>query len=326
MKEYVLKNEKLEAHFISVGACITKLIDLQSGINVIVGHKNLETYKENNLGYMNSIVGRNSGRITDFLLNGKVHQVSKNVKDLYQLHGGFNGFNKKEYHIEEGENFLKFSTTALDGEEGYPGDVNFSITYKLIADELHLIYEATTNKKTILNFTNHAYFNLNGSTEIDILNHELYLNSDRYLLLDRNLLPYKAAVLDNTPLDFRKMKVIGKDINADFEQLEIAGGFDHAYLIRKKAQMNHVATLKSPLTKLSLDIHSTEDVVVFYAGNSISSKVLTSDGVKGYKRMALCLETQGVPNAINIPEFKNNNLYDPKEKYFQETVWKIHQS
>jgi aldose 1-epimerase len=324
LKEYVLKNQKLEAHFINVGASITKLIDLKTGINIIVGHEKIETYQENNLGYMNSVIGRNSGRITDFTLCGKRYQVSKNIEGIYQLHGGFIGFNTKKFLVEEGKDWIKFNTTAVDGEEGYPGDVNFSITYKLIDDELHLIYEADTTKKTILNFTNHAYFNLNGGPSIDILNHELYLNADRFLLLDPNLIPHKAESLVNTPLDFRKKKTIGKDINNDFDQLKIAGGFDHPYLVNKTDKINHIATASSPLTGIKLDIYSTEDVVVFYAGNMMDNSVLVEGGVRGYKHIAFCLETQGVPNSINIPEFKNCNLYGPGEKYYQETIWKIH--
>lgn len=324
MKEYVLRNEKLEAHFLDIGAAITKLIDLETGINIIVGHEDLKTYEENNIGYMNAVIGRHSGRITDFTLAGKVYQVTKNVDGIYQLHGGFKGFNTKVYDVEAGETWIKFSTTSKDGEEGYPGDVTFSITYSLEEDELHLLYEATTSKTTILSFTNHTYFNLNGDASKNILNHELYLNSNRYLLLDQNLIPYEAASLDNTPLDFRNMKPIGKDINNEFSQLQLAGGFDHPYLINKENKINHIATVRSPLTDLILDVYSTEDVVVFYAGNSISDDFTLTGGVKGYKHAAFCLETQGVPNSLNIEEFMNRNLYEPKDKYLQKTIWKLH--
>lgn len=323
MKEYVLKNEKLEVHFIDVGAVITKLIRLETGINIIVGHEDLKTYQENNIGYMNAVIGRHSGRITDFTLAGEVYQVTKNINGIYQLHGGFQGFNTKEFAVETGENWIMFTTTSKDGEEGYPGAVAFSITYSLYEDEVHLLYEATTSKTTVLSFTNHAYFNLNGDVTKDILNHELYLNADRYLLLDQNLIPYEAAPLDNTPLDFRKMKPIGKDLNQDFKQLHIAGGFDHPYLLNKENKINHVATLRSPLTGLTLDIHSTEDVVVFYAGNAINDDCTVVGGIKGYKHMALCLETQGIPNSLNIEEFKEKNIYGPEDKYLQKTIWKI---
>lgn len=323
MKEYVLKNEKLEVHFLNVGACITKLIDLETGINIIVGHDNLETYRVNNLGYMNSIVGRHAGRITDFTLSGKKYVVTKNVSGIYQLHGGFKGFNTKEYDVDLGTDWIKFKTTAEDGEEGFPGAVDFSITYSLHGNELHLFYEAATNKETILSFTNHAYFNLNGDARNSILNHELCMNADRYLMLDKNMIPSQAASVNNTPMDFRSMKAVGRDINADFDQLKIAGGFDHPYLVNKESEINHVATLRSPLSGLCLDVYSTEDVVVFYAGNMITADYNIAGGIKGYKNMALCLEMQGVPNSLNIPEFKNRNIYGPKDKYIQKTVWKI---
>ncbi|MGB4695769.1 MAG: aldose epimerase family protein [Bacilli bacterium] len=320
---YVLKNEHLEAHFISFGACIVKLIDLKTGINIIVGHEDMETYRKNNPGYMNAIIGRHSGRITDFYLDGKRHEVAKNINGIYQLHGGFKGFNAKEYSVEVGEDWIKFSASAEDGEEGFPGAVAFSVTYRLRGRELHLLYEAEPTKKTILSLTNHAYFNLNGDPEKSILNHELFLNADRYLMLDENFIPYGAALVENTPLDFRKMKPIGQEINADFEQLKIAGGFDHPYLVNRAGEMSHVATLRSPLTGLSLEVHSTEDVVVFYAGNMINEDYRIAGGIRGYKNMALCLETQGVPNSPNIPEFADRNLYGPNEKYTPKTVWKL---
>lgn len=323
MKKYLLKNEFLEAHFLDVGACITQLVDLKSGINVIVGHEDLNVYREGNPGYMNAVIGRNSGRIMDFRLDGERVEVTKNVNGLYQLHGGFKGFNTKEFAVETGEDWIRFSATAEDGEEGYPGNVRFSITYSLHGGELHLDYEAVADKKTILNFTNHAYFNLNGDPRKSILNHELWLNADRYLMLDENFMPCQAASVEGTPLDFRKMKPIGRDIDADFEQLRIAGGFDHPYLVNKAGELTHVATLRSPLTGLVLEVHSDADAVVFYAGNMMDENQKVVGGVAGYKNMALCLETQGVPNSLNIPEFADRNIFNPGETFRQKTVWKI---
>ncbi|NLD27080.1 MAG: galactose mutarotase [Acholeplasmataceae bacterium] len=323
IREYVLKNEKLEAHFINIGACITKLIDLETGINVIVGHQDLHVYAEENPGYMNACIGRNAGRIKDFLLGGKIIRPTKNINNFYQLHGGFNGFNKKDFAVETEGNWIRFSATSIDGEEGYPGNVKFSLTYTLINDELHLEYEAISDKKTLMSYTNHAYFNLNGDAGT-IMDHELYLNADRYFMLDRHMLPYKAVTVDQTPLDFRKAKIISRDADVDFEQLELAGGFDHPFLIRKTEDFNHVARVKSHHTNLVLDVFSTEDAVVFYAGNMISSSCVLNNSVVGHKHAGLCLETQGVPNSPNIAEFKERNIYEPGQKYYQKTVWKLH--
>jgi aldose 1-epimerase len=324
IKEYVLRNEKLEAHFINIGACITKLIDLETGNNVIVGHQDLQAYIENS-GYMNAVIGRNSGRITDFLLGGKIIRPTKNINNLYQLHGGFAGFSSKEFTAAEGGDWIRFSAFSADGEEGYPGNVEFSITYTLVDDEIHLEYDAVSDKKTLMNFTNHAYFNLNGDAGT-ILDHELYLNADRYFLLDRNMLPCKAVTVDQTPLDFRTSKIIGKDADADFEQMELAGGFDFPYLIRKESDFNHVARVKSLRTNLVLDVFSTEDAVVFYAGNMISPSCTLNNFVPGHKHAGLCLETEGVPNSPNIAEFKDRNIYEANERYYQKTVWKLHRS
>jgi aldose 1-epimerase len=324
IKEYVLKNEKLEVHFLNVGAVITKFIDLETGINIIVGHDNYEVYAQDNPGYMNAVIGRNAGRIVDFNLDGKDYQVTKNIQGLYQLHGGFQGFNKKVFNVETFANGIKFSTFSADGEEGYPGNVNFSITYLLNNDQLELLYEATTDQKTIMSFTHHAYFNLDGKPGATILNHELQINADRYFALDSNMLPLQAVSVEDTPLDFRVSKEIGKDMNANFEQLKITRGFDHPFLVKKESDFNKVATLKSKESNLILDVFSTEDVLVFYAGNSITPEMTLNGGVKGNKHYALCLETQGVPNSINIPEFKDRNLYGPSDKYIQRTIWRLY--
>lgn len=322
IKEYTLRNNKLEATFINLGASITKLIDIESGINIIIGHDDLNKYKINP-GYMNSIIGRHAGRILDFKLDNKFYEISKN-SGLCQLHGGYKGLNLKYFDVDVLDNQITFSTKSYHLEEGFPGLVNFSITYKLVDDELQLLYEAVSSQKTLMSFTNHAYFNLSGNIENTILNHELYIDADYFIALNRNMIPIKRASLDHTPLDFRNIKRIGRDINIQHEQLSISGGYDHPYLINKKGYINHVATLKSPETNLTLEVFSDQDVVVLYTGNSIDESSTLNNGVSGDKHYALCLETHGIPNSININEFQNRNVYEANETYKQTTIWKLH--
>lgn len=322
IKEYTLKNEYLTVCFINLGATITKLIDRKTGINILVGHHDLEVYRENP-GYMNSIIGRHAGRIEDVVLDGQKMKLNKYTNDDYQLHGGIKGFHMKYFDVVEGKNSLTFQTSSDHLEEGYPGQVNFKITYQLINNELHLNYEAVSTEKTIMNFTNHAYFNLSGNIGHSILNHELMINADDYIELQENMVPFNRATVSNTPLDFRQMKSIGSDIDQDFKQLRIANGYDHPFIVNKMGHINHVATLHSNETKITLDVYSDQEVVVLYTGNFIDENFVLNDGVQGSKHCALCLETQGVPNAQHLDKFKENNIVNSDEIYRQTTIWRI---
>ncbi|MDF2699637.1 MAG: aldose 1-epimerase [Haloplasmataceae bacterium] len=323
IKEFTLRNDQIEVSFINLGASITKFVDLASGVNIIVSHHDYNSYKKNK-GSMNSIIGRHAGRIVDFNLDGKDYLVTKNVKNLYQLHGGKNGFHYKYFDALVKDDQITFSITSPENEGGFPGEVKLSITYKLVNDELHLLYEAVSTKKTIMSFTNHAYFNLNGNVSDRVLNHKLYLNADYFIELDQNLIPLRKASVKNTPLDFTTMKKIGLDINQDFEQIKITGGFDHPFLITKLDGITHAATVISEDTHLRLDVYSDQDVIVCYTGNFMDESFVVNDGARGKKQGAICLETQGVPNSINMEEFKNRNIYAANEVYKQTTIWKLH--
>jgi aldose 1-epimerase len=322
IKEYTMKNDYLEVSFLNLGAIITKLVDLKTGINIIVGHQDLDTYRTNP-GYMNAVIGRNSGRIQDLSIDGVNYIVTKNVNHSFQLHGGFKGFNFKFFDVIESNNSLTFTTMSEHLEEGYPGKVNFSITYRLVENELHLEYEAVSTEKTLMNFTHHAYFNLSGNPEKTILNHELMINANAFIELDEQMIPMKKTSLLNTPLDLSQKKRIGENIDSDFQPMKMAKGYDHPYLVNKTDLFNHVASLYSPESNLSLEVYSDQDVVVLYTGNFIDETFTLNNGVKGGKHYALCLETQGVPNSVNIPGFENNNIYQANEIYRQKTVWKL---
>lgn len=325
IQQYTLQNEFIKLSFINIGATITEFVNLSSGINIIMGHHDINSYLINNIGYMNSTIGRHSGRLTDFLLDGTKYKINKNINNYYQLHGGINGFNSKIFQAKLYDNQIKFLATSIDGEEGFPGEVNLTVTYELVDDELHITYEAISSKKTIMSFTNHAYFNLTGNPHKTILDHELFINANYYLELDETMIPVKLATVNNTPLDFRKSKRISTDINKDFHQLQIAGGFDHPFLLNKSKNngLEWVAKLSSIESNLALDIYSTQEAVVFYSGNMMNSDQTLQNSIPAKKHNALCLETQGIPNSINIGGFKHKNIYDPHETYYQKTIWKL---
>lgn len=322
IKEYTIRNEFLEASFINLGAAITKLVDLQTSINIILSHNDLEAYKTNP-GSMNAIIGRHAGRIQDFYLNGNLVTLPKTNNNNFQLHGGKDSFMFKFFDAEVQDDAITFTYNSPANEGGFPGNVKFSITYKLVSNELQLIYEAVSDELTLMNFTNHAYYNLNVDKNQDILNHVLYLNSDYYLELAENLLPLRKVPVDDTPMDFRTPKPIGQDIFEKHPQLIYGKGYDLPFIVNKQDKINHVASVFSPESNLILDILSDQDVVVFYAGCQMDETMVLNDGIKGKQYLGFCLELQGVPNSPSIEEFKDRNIYQPGEVYRQFTIWRI---
>lgn len=304
MKEYILKNEYLEARFINYGASIISLVDLKTKREMVLSYDKKEMYIVNP-NYFGCVVGRNAGRIEQGLIivNDRKYQLTRNFLDKHQLHSGFNGFQTKYFQEEAGNDYIKFTSISSDMEDGFPGNVKLIVTYRLLDNELNIEYEAESDKDTIISITNHSYFNLNLDKNSNIENHHLFLNCDNYIELDEEMIPKKITPVDNTPFDFRGGKLIGKDICEKNKQLIIANGYDHPYLINKSEDINFVALLSNE--DLKLEIYSTQDAVVFYAGNFLDKF-----------RCGLCLETQGVP-------FFEKNIYQKKEKFYQKTIWKV---
>src|SRR5690554_5077728 len=234
MKEYIIKNDYIEAAFVNMGASIIRLVDLKTKRNIILSYDDKEMYVDNP-NYFGCVVGRNAGRIEKGLLkiNGKKYQLSLNFLDKHQLHSGNNGFQTKYFTEEVGRDYIKFTAKSSDQDEGFPGNLQLVVTYRLIKNELHIKYEAISDKDTIINITNHNYFNLNNDKTTNIENHYLTLNCDKYMEIDEEMIPKKIKSVENTSFDFREGKLIGKDINHNKEQIKIANGFDHPFLINK---------------------------------------------------------------------------------------------
>ncbi|MBS4219202.1 galactose mutarotase [Bacillus sp. FJAT-49711] len=308
---FTLENDHgVKVTSLDYGCIITKILtpnrdgELE---NIVLGYNQLEGYL-NNTAYFGSVVGRVAGRIggAEFTLNGKKYSLAKNENDNH-LHGGLKGFDKVIWGAETEEKAdevsVKFSYISPDGEEGYPGNLKMNITYTLNNDnEFTIHYEGISDKTTLLNVTNHSYFNLSGDLKKDILDHELTLKSDQYLELQDNLLPTgEFANVEGTPFDFRKGRFIRSGAESEYQQNEIAGGgYDHPFVLNENR--NEEIVLKDPESGRQMIVETDEVGVVVYTSNQLAGDDEIY-GVQPRKHLAICLETQGLPDAVHHDHF-----------------------
>jgi aldose 1-epimerase len=294
---------------------------------VTLGFDNLKQYIEQS-PYFGCLVGRYANRIAQgkFSLNGVEYILAQNDADRH-LHGGPVGFDKVVWQAEElsGDDDvgLLLNYQSDDGEENYPGTLDVTVVYILTDDnELKIDYTATTSADTVLNLTNHTYFNLAGSG--DILGHELYLNADSFTPVDATLIPTgELRSIKGTPLDFTKPTVIGNRIEQEDEQLKFAGGYDHNWVLNTSGDdLILAATVSEPTTGRVMDVYTTEPGIQFYSGNFLDGTLTGPGGVVFNKRAGFCLETQHFPDSPNQPEFPTTVL-KPGELYNQITVYKF---
>ncbi len=290
--------------------------------DIVLGFDNLEGYLKGH-PYFGAIIGRYGNRIGNakFTLDGKEYKLAAN-DGKNNLHGGIKGFDKVVWTIEkaqaEGDNaVLKLSYTSKDGEEGFPGNLKCVVTYTLTADnKLKMHYEATTDKTTVVNMTNHAYWNMAGQGSGDVFGHELMLNADKYTLVDDGFIPTgELQDVKGTPFDFTESRKIGsraKEVNI--------GGYDHNFVLNgKTGEMKLAAKVYEPTSGRVMVIETTEPGIQFYTGNFLDG-TLTGKGGKVYnKHGAFCLETQHYPDSPNKPEFPSTVL-KPGEKYETTTI------
>ncbi len=318
----------IEARIITYGGIIVSMKvpdrDGKSG-DVVLGFDELDGYTKGH-PYFGALIGRYGNRIGagKFTLDGVEYELATN-NEANHLHGGVKGFDKVVWKIEEtkgegDEAVLKLSYLSKDGEEGYPGNLKCTVTYTLTADnELKIHYEATTDKATVLNLTNHSYWNLAGQGTGDVLGHELMLNADRYTPVDEGLIPTgELKSVKDSPMDFTESKAIGSRI----KQVDI-GGYDHNWALNgKTGEMKLCASVYEPTSGRVMEIRTTEPGVQFYTGNFLDG-TLTGKGGKVYqKHYAFCLETQHFPDSPNKPDFPSVVLR-PGEKYDITTVHKF---
>ncbi len=298
--------------------------------DIVLGYDSLASYLKES-PYFGAIIGRYGNRIArgKFTLDEKKYTLAIN-NGVNTLHGGVQGFDKQiwtaETTIDDDEATLTLTYTSKDGEEGYPGNLKVMVTYALKNDNsLQIDYQATTDRATPINLTNHTYFNLTGNTKRDILEHQLTLNAGRFLPVDNTLIP--TGILQDvtaTPFDFRKPEMIGKRIDQTSDkQIVNGGGYDHCWVFDGQAgQLCQVATVTEPTSGRTLEVLTTEPAVQFYAGNFLNGSIVGKHNTTYGKRSGFCLETQHYPDSPNRPQFPNTILRT-NQVYKSRTVYKL---
>lgn len=281
--------------------------------------------------YFGAIVGRYANRIAEgkFSLEGTEYSLAVN-NGPNALHGGLLGFDKKIWTVEtfEGADHAGLSLTMVseDGDEGYPGALNVNVSYKFDDDNnLTVHYKATTDKTTVINLSQHSYFNLNGHDSGTILDHEVFLNAGSYTPVDVSLIPTgEIATVENTPMDFRQAKKIGRDIGAENEQLGYGGGYDHNWVLERKTNddLELAASVFEPNSGRFLEIITDQPGIQFYSGNFLDGTVSGKEGYNYQYRAGLCLETQHFPDSPNQADFPSTVL-SPGEEYNTTTIFKF---
>ncbi len=323
---YTLKSPSLEVGLISYGARIVsiKTADKTGKVaDVALGYRSLEGYLTDNKTYVGSIVGRYGNRIAKgkFSLDGKVYDIPLN-NGANTLHGGTIGFDKKVWKSVEVPGGVEFTLVSPDGDQGYPGTLTAHVKYTLKDDALKIEYTATTTKDTVVNLTNHAYFNLGGEGSGTILDEDVTLYADKYTPVDSGLIPTgELAPVEGTPFDFHKSTAIGKRIDEDNEQLKLGGGYDHNWVLNgKMGELHPAARVFDPKTGRVLTVTTTEPGVQFYTGNSIPGLFTGKSGVVYLKNAGFCLETQHFPDSPNHPSFPTTEL-KPGQTLHSTTVF-----
>ena len=330
---YVLTNKNgMEAKITNFGGILVSLKtpDRAGKIaDVVLGFDNLAGYEKKN-PYFGAIVGRYGNRIAKgaFTLDGKQYTLPHNDGEN-TLHGGVHGFNSAVWTGQltriHGDPAVVLHYVSKDGEEGFPGNLSTTVTYVLNdANEVKILYMATTDKDTVLNLTNHSYFNLAGQGEGDILKHEVTIHASRYTPVDSGLIPTgELASVAHTPFDFTKATAIGARIDAKNEQLKLGKGYDHNFVLDGAAGvLKPAAEVYEPTSGRVLTVSTTEIGLQFYTGNFLDGTDQGKDG-KVYKhRYAFCMETQHFPDSPNHPAFPATEL-KPGQTYKSETVFKL---
>lgn len=329
---YTLKNRNgMTADFTNYGGRLVGLLvpDKDGKLtDVVVGFGSLKDYQQATERYFGGTIGRYGNRIAGgkFHLDGKTYQLSLN-NGPNTLHGGKKGFQDVVWETTKvNDSLVEFTYVSKDGEEGFPGNLTVSVTYALTAqNELTMDYRATTDKKTVVNLTNHAFFNLNGEGSGTINGHLLQVNADRYTPVDSTLIPTgKFAAVSGTPFDFREPVAIGKRVEADNQQLKFGKGYDHNFVLNAagSSSMNHAATITGDKSGITMDIYTMEPGLQFYGGNFMQGKNQFKSGAKDDFRTAFCLETQHFPDSPNQPSFPSTEL-NPGQTYHTISIYKF---
>ncbi len=328
---YTIKNSRMSFSVTNYGCTITSII-VPSAIDstrkgakddVVLGYSNFDSYLQDKNTYFGSIVGRFANRIANakYTLNRKTYTLDANNKGKHFLHGGFDGYNKMLwkasiiYSLNEAG--VCFTRRSVDGEQGFPGNVDLQVSYTLTHDsKLIMKYTAKTDADTPINLTNHTYFNLSGNPRKDVSEHTLMINADQFLSVNKDLIPNgKIETVSKKPFDFRTFKPIGKD-------LEAVGGYDHCYSLNNKDDLVHLcAEVREPTTKRVMTVHTNQPGVQFYSGNFLDVQY-GKNGIPYAKHAGFCLETQRFPDSPNHANFPSSIL-KVGDEYVSTTIYKF---
>lgn len=322
---FTLSDGKVEAHIMNFGGIIVSLKtpDRNGKMeDIVLGFDTAEEYVANSHNYYGAVIGRYANRIAHgaFTLEGKQHSLPKNNGEN-TLHGGPNGFYNVLWKAKQITNGIELTYFSKDGEEGFPGNLTATVRYTLEKGALRVEYSATTDKPTVVNMTQHSYFNLAGQSNGDILGHQLTLHASKFTPVDAGLIPTgEIKSVASTPFDFLKSAGIGDRIEASDEQIKLGGGYDHNWVLDSSGgKLAEAAELYEPASGRVMKVSTTEPGIQFYSGNFLSGS--KGKGGKPYpKRSALCLETQHYPDSPNHSAFPSTEL-KPGQKYDSVTVF-----
>jgi aldose 1-epimerase len=306
---YVLKSAQVEARVITWGA---RLISVRTPdrngkvADIVLGYDTLPEWLADTKTHFGGVVGRYGNRIAKgrFTLDGKEYQIPVN-NNGNALHGGTVGFDQKFWTAKAVPHGVELTLVSQDGDMGFPGTLHAKVTYTLVGAELTIHYEETTDKPTVVNLTNHSYFNLAGDDSRDVLDHKVTLHADSFTPTDAGLIPTGViAPVAGTPLDFRTPHTVGERIGADNEQLKMAGGYDQNWVLNgKSGELREAARVEEPTSGRTLTVSTTEPGIQFYSGNFLDGTFVGRHQVRYVKHMGLCLETQHFPDSPNHSDF-----------------------
>jgi aldose 1-epimerase len=329
---YTLANASgMQASIINYGGTLVSLLvpdRTGKASDIVLGFDNLAGYLTAH-PFFGALVGRYANRIghARFALNGVTYNVPKNDGEN-SLHGGTKGFDKRVWKgrdVSAGAHALELKYVSKDGEEGYPGNLSVTVVYTLGAsNELKIDYSATTDKPTVLNLTNHSYFNLAGQGQGDILKHQVTLSADRFTPVDSGLIPTgELRPVNGTPFDFRKATAIGARIEQNDEQLKLGKGYDHNWVVNGNAgSMRLAARVEEASSGRVLEVHTDQPGIQFYTGNFLDGTIKGKGGKVYGHRSGLCLETQHFPDSPNKPSFPTVEL-KPGQTFHSTTIFRF---
>jgi len=312
---YILANNNLTVRITTYGARIVSIDapDRNGNVeDVVLGHDSLAAYEADNATYFGAVVGRYGNRIANgkFSLGGQQYSVPTN-NNGNALHGGTLGFDRKVWSAAPLADGVEMTLISPDGEMGFPGTLTARVLYTLEGNSLHIVYRATTTKPTVVNLTNHSYFNLHGNGGQTILDETMTISADRFTPVDAELIPTgELASVSGTPFDFRKPTAIGARISQGDTQLTIARGYDHNFVLNvaKSNSLHLAAHVVDPDTGRTLTVTTTEPGVQFYSGNFLDGKIIGKSGNAYPQHAGFCLETQHFPDSPNHPNFPTTEL------------------